>query len=227
MIIAIDGPVATGKSTIAKRLASAIGYIYFDTGAMYRALTYAVLKNHIDIENLEELTNFLSNFSFDIKMKRGERRYFVGEEDVTDLIRMDAVTSHVSRISAHPVVRVKLVESQRELAKGVNAVFEGRDIGTVVFPDAQLKIYLTGRPEVRAKRRFDELKAKFPEESHNLTIEKALQDLLQRDEYDSKRDTSPLKKAEDALEVDTSDLSIDEVVYRILELKDSRKMRQR
>lgn len=225
MIIAIDGPVATGKSTIAKRLANAIGYIYFDTGAMYRAITYAILKSQIDIENHEQLSTFLSTYSFDVKMRRGERRYFVGEEDVTNLIRMDAVTSHVSRISAHPVIRSQLVEHQRELSKGVNAVFEGRDMGTVVFPDAQLKIYLTGRPEVRAKRRFDELKTKFPEECKDLTLEKALQDIVERDEYDSKRQTSPLKKAEDAFEVDTSDLSIDEVVYRILELKDSRKMK--
>lgn len=226
MIITIDGPVATGKSTIAKKLALAIGYIYFDTGAMYRAVTYAILKQNVPIENIEELEKFLLSFDFDIKIKHGERRYFVGQEDVTNLIRMDAVTSQVSRVSAHPLIRKKLVEFQRELAHGVNAVFEGRDMGTVVFPDAQFKIFLTGRPEVRAKRRFDELKAKFPEEFKDLTVEKVLQDVIARDDYDSKREESPLKKAEDAIEVDTSDLTVDEVVFRILELKDTRKIRK-
>jgi cytidylate kinase len=226
MIITIDGPVATGKSTVAKRLATAIGYIYFDTGAMYRAITYAIIKNHVPLDNPEELEKFLTSYVFDIKIKHGERRYFIGEEDVTNLIRMDEVTSQVSRVSAHPRIREKLMLYQRDLAKGVNAVFEGRDMGSVVFPDAQLKIFLTGRDEVRAQRRFEEMKAKFPEESKDLTLEKALQDLRARDEFDSHRETSPLTKAPDAIEVDTSDLSVDEVVFRILEVKDTRKSRQ-
>jgi cytidylate kinase len=225
MIITIDGPVATGKSTIAKRLAAAIGYIYFDTGAMYRSITYAVLKHNINIGNPEELEKFLTTYQFDIKIKHGERRYFVSDEDVTNLIRMDAVTSQVSRVSANPRIRQCLTDYQRDLAKGVNAVFEGRDMGTVVFPDA-FKVFLTGRPEVRAKRRFDELKAKFPEETKDLTLEKVLQDILARDEYDSKRETSPLLQAKDAVVVDTSDLTIDEILFRILELKDTRKSRQ-
>lgn len=223
MIITIDGPVATGKSTVAKKLANAIGYIYFDTGAMYRSLTYAILKENINIENREELESFLKRFDFDIKIKHGERRYLVGQEDVTDLIRLDNITSQVSRISANPTVREKLVEYQRSLAKGVNAVFEGRDMATVVFPDAGLKIFLTGRLEVRAARRFEELKAKFPEQSKDLTLEKAMEDVQARDEYDSKRDVAPLVKAADAFEVDTSDLTVDEVIYRILEIKDLRK----
>lgn len=223
MIITIDGPVATGKSTIAKRLAASIGYIYYDTGAMYRALTYGILKNHVNIDQPEELDKYLETFDFDIKVKIGERRYFLGKEDVTDKIRFSDVTSHVSRVSANPKVREKLVEIQREMSKGVNAVFEGRDMGTVVFPDAGLKIYLTGRPEVRAKRRYDELKAKYPEDSIHLTLEMALQDIEARDNYDSKRDVSPLVKAHDAFEIDTSDLTEDEIVYKILELKDTRK----
>lgn len=227
MIITIDGSVATGKSTIAKKLAAAIGYIYFDTGAMYRAITYGILKHRINIDNKEELEKFLSIYEFDIKIKLGERRYFVGEEDVTQLIRMDEVTSEVSRISANPLVRQKLVEYQRNLAKGVNAVFEGRDMGSVVFSEeALVKIFLTGRLEVRAKRRFDELKAKFPEESAHLTLEKAKQDILARDEYDSKRDISPLIIPVDAHEIDTSDLTPDEIVYKILEIKDTKKTKQ-
>lgn len=226
MIITIDGPVATGKSTLAKRLASSIGYIYYDTGAMYRAVTYGILQHNINVDNPQELADYLdTQFDFDIKMKLGERRYFLGSEDVTDKIRLQNVTSAVSRISAIPKVREKLMQIQREMSKGVNAVFEGRDMGTVVFPDAGLKIYLTGRPEVRAKRRYDELKAKYPEDSKDLTMEMALKDIEARDAYDSKRDVAPLIKAKDAFEVDTSDLTLDEIVYKILELKDTRKTR--
>lgn len=223
MIITIDGPVATGKSTLAKRLADAIGYIYYDTGAMYRALTYGVIKNKINIDDPAQLEAFLKSFEFHIKVKRGERFYFVDDQDVTDKIRLDEVTSQVSRVSANAAVREKLVELQRELSKGVNAVFEGRDMGTIVFPNADLKIFLTGRPEVRAKRRFDEMKSKYPEESEDLTLEKAKEDILARDAYDSARENSPLRKAEDAFEVDTSDATVDELIYRILEIKDTRK----
>jgi CMP/dCMP kinase len=226
MIITIDGPVATGKSTVAKGLAEAIGYIYFDTGAMYRAVTYAVVKRGVNLDDESALSAFLSTLELDIKIKKGERRYFIDHEDVTDKIRLDEVTSQVSRVSAYAKIREKLVEYQRELSKGVNAVFEGRDMGSVVFPNADLKVFLTGRPDVRAKRRYEEMKAKYPEDSKNLTLEKAQQDILARDEYDSKRANSPLKKADDALEVDTSDISIEEVIYRILELKDTRKTRK-
>lgn len=225
MIITIDGPIATGKSTIAKQLAAAIGYIYFDTGAMYRACTYSIIKKQVNLDDFAALEEFFKNFDFDIKVKFGEKRYYVGEEDVTDAIRQDAVTSQVSRISANAKVREKMVDLQREHAKGVNAVFEGRDMGTVVFPDAQLKIFLTGRNDVRAKRRFEEMKAKYPEQSKDLTLDKVLQDILARDEYDTNREISPLKKAEDAFEVDTSDLNQQEIVYKILELKDTRKHR--
>jgi cytidylate kinase len=222
MIITIDGPVATGKSTIAKKLAASLGYIYFDTGAMYRALTYGVLKNKIDCTNTDQLKEYLNRFSYKIRSKFGEKYYYVDGEDVSQQIRGDEVTSNVSRVSALPVVREKLVSLQRELASGVNAVFEGRDMGTVVFPDARLKIFLTGRPEVRAQRRFDELKEKFPEEAANLTMEKVLEDLNKRDNYDSSRETSPLKQAEDAYLVDTSDLTPDEIVFKILEFKDAK-----
>lgn len=226
MIITIDGPVATGKSTIAKKLASEIGYIYFDTGAMYRCLTYAVLQENVDIKDNEALKKLLDNFRFDIKIKKGERAYFVGDEDVTIKIRGEEVTSYVSEVSAVPLVRTYLVNIQRTFSEGVNAVFEGRDMGSVVFPNAQLKIFLTGRPEVRAKRRFEELKAKFPEESKDLTLEKALEDITKRDEYDSTREVSPLKPAPDAFIVDTSDLTIEEIVVKILECKDTLKTRQ-
>lgn len=227
MIITIDGPIATGKSTIAKTLANEIGYIYFDTGAMYRCVTYGILKNHLSTDDVESLKNFLENFKFDIKIKHGDRRYFVDNEDVTDKIRLQEVTSAVSKVSAAPLVRDKLVALQREHAIGVNAVFEGRDMGTVVFPEAQVKIFLTGRPEVRAKRRYDELKKKYPEETKNLTIEKALEDLNRRDHLDTTRDISPLKQAPDCLVIDTSDLTIEEIIFKILEFKDSMKTRMK
>jgi CMP/dCMP kinase len=220
MIITIDGPVATGKSTIAKKLAQALGYIYFDTGAMYRALTYGIIKNNIDVDNPEALKNYLDQFHFSIHTKYLDKAYFVDHEDVTDAIRKEEVTSNVSRISANPLVRENLVKLQREFAKGVHAVFEGRDMGTVVFPEATLKIFLSGRSEVRAKRRYEEIKNKFPDYASTLTLEKVLEDLNKRDEYDSSRSISPLKKAEDAFEVDTSDLTPDGVVSRILEIRD-------
>lgn len=223
MIITIDGPIATGKSSIAKKLSEQIGYIFFDTGAMYRCLTYALIKQKIDPDNNEELEKFLETFNFHIKIHHSERCYMVGDEDVTKQIRGKEVTALVSKVAANRAVRDKLVALQRELSIGVNAVFEGRDMGNVVFPKAHLKIFLTGRPEVRARRRFEELRAKFPEETKQLTIEETLADLLRRDTYDSTREISPLQKAEDAFEVDTSDLSINEIVDQILDIKASLK----
>jgi len=223
MIITIDGPVATGKSTIAKSLARAIGFIYFDTGAMYRALTYALMKQGIRFDETAQMQKFLETFDFDIKIMHGERRYWVGKEDVTDIIRSDKITREVSRVAAVREVREKLVAIQRELAKGVNAVFEGRDMGSVVFPDADVKIFLTGRPEVRAKRRFEEIVAKYPDQAQGLTLEQCLQDLNERDHFDSTRSNSPLIQSPDAHVVDTSDLTIDEIVFKILEYQDTRK----
>lgn len=221
MIITIDGPIATGKSTIAKTLAEEIGFIYFDTGAMYRCLTYAILKANSNLEDLESLKIFLDSFAFQVKIRHHERFYFVGEEDVTDKIRLEEVTNAVSKVSAIAEVREKLVKLQRELAVGVNAVFEGRDMGSVVFPDAQVKIFLTGDPEVRARRRFDELRKKYPKDTEGLTLQKVLEDINERDRKDSTREISPLKQPEGACVIDTSNLTIDEIVFKILEYKDS------
>lgn len=226
MIITIDGPVATGKSSIAKKLAESIGFIYFDTGAMYRTLTYGVLKHKINVQDPLQLQKFLDHFQFDLKVIKRERRYFFEGEDITQVIRGAEVTAKVSEVSAVKAVRDKLVAIQREMAIGVNAVFEGRDMGTVVFPDASLKIFLTGRDEVRAKRRFDELKAKHPEEAKTLTLAQCLENLHQRDTYDSVRENSPLCQAKDACVIDTSDLTIDEIVFRILEYRDALKTKQ-
>lgn len=221
MIITIDGPIATGKSTIAKTLAQEIGFIFFDTGAMYRCITYAIQKHGINPDDPKQLEAFLKDFSFDIKVHRGEKQYYVEGVDVTKEIRSEPITNHVSKVSAIREVREKLVGLQRAWAMGVNAVFEGRDMGTVVFPHAEIKVFLTGRPEVRAQRRFDELRKKFPEETKTLTLEQALEDINRRDTYDSTREISPLKQAPDAFVVDTSDLTVDEIVFKILEYKDS------
>lgn len=226
MIITIDGPVGTGKSTVAKKLAESIGYIFFDTGAMYRTFTYGILKHGIDLENKNQLDDFLAHFQFDIKVIQRRRTYFFEGENITDKIRTREITLAVSEIAAHPAVRERLTAIQRELSEGVNAVFEGRDMGTVVFPQATVKIFLTGRDEVRARRRFDELKRESPEENKNFTFEECLAGIRKRDTYDSNRQYAPLRQADDAYVIDTSDLTVDEVVYKILEHKDTLKTKR-
>ncbi len=227
MIITIDGPVATGKSTVARKLAEALGFIFFDTGAMYRAIAYTILKHHIDFHNPQQLAEALNQFHFKIKVIHGQKHYFIESEDITQAIRNQEVTAIVSEVSAQAPVREKLVAIQRSYAEGVNAVFDGRDMGTTVFPDADLKIFLTGRPEVRAKRRYDELVGINPDLAKTLTLEQCLENINQRDKYDSSRQISPLRQAPDAFVIDTSDLTIEDVVFKILECKDTSKNRHR
>jgi cytidylate kinase len=219
MIITIDGPVGTGKSTIAKLLAAKLGFIHFDTGAMYRSVTYGVIKHKIDPDDEEHMRNLLKDFDFDIKIANGANRYFFESEDISEKIRGEAVTSLVSKVSAIGMVREKLVELQRKLGKGKDAVFEGRDMGSFVFPKAELKIFLIASSEIRAQRRFDELKQKFPQDSANLTFAEVLESVVARDEYDSTREISPLIQAQDAHIIDTSDLSIEEVLETIISIK--------
>ncbi len=220
MIITIDGPIATGKSSIAKKLAERLGFIHFDTGAMYRCLTYALLKQNVNYHELSDLQKFLDHFNFDIQLENGEKRYLVDKEDVTYHIRGQQVTEKVSEVSAIKEVRIKLVTLQQKWAQNVDAVFEGRDLGTDVFPNADLKIFLTGQTEIRAKRRFDELRAKFPKETEALSLEQTIEDINRRDIYDSTRKISPLRQAEDAFVVDTTELSIDQIVEKIILLKE-------
>lgn len=220
MIITIDGPVGTGKTTIARKLAERLHFVHLDTGAMYRVATYALLQQGIDLADRGRLEKFLEGFDFAIKLEGREKRYLYAGVDVTDQIRGETVTASVSKVSAEQLVREKLVELQRKLGNNVDAVIEGRDIGTVVFPKAELKIYLTARPEVQAKRRYDELLEKFPDDHQELTFEKVLDSIKKRDLIDSTREISPLRKADDAFEVDTSDLSIEEVLGEILKLKE-------
>lgn len=223
MIITIDGPIATGKSTIAKQLAHELGFIYVDTGAMYRCFTYSVIHAGISPSDVDAVIKHLDAFKLDINIKKGKRVYTVGDQDVTDIIRGEEITSKVSEISAIKEVRERLVKMQREFSNGINAVFEGRDMGTAVFPNADLKIFLKGDPVTRAKRRYEELKEKYPESFKDLTLEQTIEDINRRDHLDSTRENSPLSQAADACVIDTTDLSIEEVIEKILEYKDAKR----
>ena len=211
MIIAIDGPAASGKSTTAKMVAEKLNYLYLDTGAMYRTVTYHFIREKVNIENPSEIAKSISNLNLSIINEGNTTKIFLGGEDITALIRTTEVTSHVSKVSALPEVREELVSLQRNLMRGQNAVVEGRDIGSVVFPDAKFKFYITADVKTRARRRYHDLK-KINEE---LSVEEIVKDLKRRDQYDSSRDHSPLAKAEDAIEIDTTKLTIDEQVELI------------
>ena len=205
MIIAIDGPAATGKSTSAKLLSKKLGFTYLDTGAMYRCVTLLILKNNVEIKNHSHLDSLLMQFQLDIKKNY---LFFLDGEDVSTDIRSTEVTNNVSAVSALPVVRKKLVSIQRKIAENQDSVVEGRDIGTVVFPNADIKFFIVADTIVRAKRRQLDLK-KIGEEK---TIDSLVKEISDRDNYDSRRKISPLSKAIDAIEVNTTNTTIDEQV---------------
>lgn len=208
MIVAIDGPAATGKSTSAKLVAQKLGFTYMDTGAMYRCITLSVLRNHISLADEEALQLLIQEM--DIHFERTDDNLVVrlNKEDVSTLIRKPEVTSHVSAVSALPQVRNHMVDIQRKIAKNQDCVIEGRDIGTIVFPKADVKFFLVADDIVRARRRQLDLKAIGEEK----TIDELVGEICRRDRFDSERSHSPLKKADDAVEVDTSQLTIDEQV---------------
>jgi len=186
MIITIDGPSGSGKSTVAKRVAEALQFVYFDTGAMYRSVTYSVLKADIDPHDSDLLEQFLSSFQFRIELVDGHKHYFVGEEEITKSIRSPLINKNVSWVAAIPTLRRHLVNIQRNFVKdGVNAVFEGRDLGTVVFPKANHKFFLVADAPVRAKRRYEEMIQKDPSLKSSITLEEVLEDINKRDEHDS------------------------------------------
>lgn len=212
--IAIDGPAGAGKSTIAKKLAKELGYIYVDTGAMYRAMAYYFLQNHISPDDETAIADAVAGVDISIEYKDGEQCVILNGENVNPVIRKEEVGKMASATSKYPVVRAKLVELQKQLAAKEDVIMDGRDIGTVVLPNANVKIYLTASSAVRAKRRYDELTAKG-QECDLAVIE---QDIIDRDYQDMHRETSPLKQAEDAVLLDSSDLDIDGVVERMKEI---------
>ncbi|SNU05560.1 cytidylate kinase [Lachnospiraceae bacterium] len=215
MNIAIDGPAGAGKSTIARLAAKELDFIYVDTGAMYRAIALYLLDKKTDIDNEDELKNALDQIHINIVYESGVQHVFLDLQDVSTEIRSEKVGNMASKSSALKPVREKLLDLQRDIAKKNNVIMDGRDIGTNILPDAELKIYLTASVDVRAKRRFDELKL-HGEEPDLDTIRKGIE---QRDYQDMNRDIAPLKQAEDAVLIDSSDMSISEVVDRIIELK--------
>jgi len=219
MIITIDGPAGTGKTTVAKRVAECLHFSYFDTGAMYRAVAWMILQKGIDLVDEAKIQELLREFSFNIKEIGKEKHYFVDGQDITQEIRLQKVTSIVSAVSALPIVRQALWRIQHEFGAHKNAVFEGRDLGTVVFPEAEIKIFLTARPEIRAERRLQEIISKNPKEAERMDHDQMLKELMRRDELDSTRTLAPLRQAPDAFYIDTSDLTLDEVVEKILTYK--------
>lgn len=219
MIITIDGPSGTGKTTVAKEVAKRLHFAYFDTGAMYRAVAWKLLNEDIAIDDIPSIEDMLKHFSFRIQETAGEPRYFCGIYDVTQDIRSQKVIDIVSAVAALLPVREALWKVQRDFAAHGSVVFEGRDLGTVVFPKAEVKIFLTADPKVRAKRRLDELKVKNPKEAAKMDEKKMVADMNRRDTLDSTRALAPLKCPEDALQIDTSDLTLNEVVDRIVRYK--------
>jgi len=212
VIVAIDGPAASGKSTTAKLVAEATGFAYLDTGAMYRAVTYAIQQSHVDLHRPEALGKLLKSLTLEQSKDVKDIRIFLNGNDVSEAIRSLEVTDFVSEVSAIPKVREAMVRIQRHLGSTGNYVVEGRDIGTVVFPEADWKFFLVADTKTRAQRRQKDLKAMGIERS----LESLKADLTERDRKDSSRQNSPLKKAEDAIEVDTSEMTIQQQVQRIV-----------
>ena len=209
--VAIDGPAGAGKSTIAKRLAKELGFIYVDTGAMYRAMALYFLRSGIAKEDEAAISKAAREVDVIIRYENGEQQVLLNGENVNGLIRKEEVGNTASVTSAYGEVRKKLVELQQQLAKQADVIMDGRDIGTVVLPKAQVKIYLTASVETRAKRRYDEL----AEKGQNCELKEIEQDIADRDYRDMHREISPLKQAEDAVLVDSSHMGIEEVVETI------------
>lgn len=218
IIIALDGPAGSGKSTTARRVAEVLDYIYIDTGAMYRAITLAALREERSLTN-SDLMPIVQEYRLELTVSPDGQRTILGREDVTNEIRSPEVTKLVSAVSALPSVREAMTKRQREMGQKGGVVMDGRDIGTVVFPEAELKVFLVASLEERAKRRLAELTAtNAGGAAQGLSLEEMCQQISERDKQDTDRLVSPLRRASDAIEIDTSRLSIDEQTERILAL---------
>lgn len=214
MTIAIDGPAAAGKSTVAKRVAEKLSFIYVDTGAMYRALTWKAIKEGISLEDEKGLTTLLGQSELNLVKNELGQRVILDQQDVSDQIRTAEVTNQVSIVAKHKEVREEMVRRQQELVKDKGVVMDGRDIGTHVLPDAEVKVFMIASVDERAERRHKEnIEKGFPSDLGQLKEE-----IRKRDEIDSNREVSPLVKAEDAIELDTTSMGIEEVVHAILEI---------
>ncbi len=214
MKVAIDGPAGAGKSSIAKAVSKKLGFVYIDTGAMYRAVALYAIKNGIEIKEENFTKDVLDAIKIDIAYEDGTQKIFLMGKDVSERIREADVSLGASNVAVIPAVRLKLVELQRTLSEKTSVIMDGRDIGTYVLPDAEVKIFLTASSDVRAKRRLLEMKEKGMEAD----FETVKRDIEYRDKNDSEREFAPLKKAEDAVLVDTSDMTIDEVIDRITQI---------
>lgn len=216
--IAIDGPAAAGKSTVAKIVAERLSYIYIDTGAMYRALTYKAINNQLDLEDEAALLDTLLSTVIELKPSDTGQLVILDDCDVTDLIRTSVVTNSVSYVARQPKVREEMVKRQQAFATEGGVVMDGRDIGTHVLPNAEVKVFLLASVEERAERRHTEnLEKGFPSD-----LEKLKEEIAQRDKIDSERAVAPLKKASDAIEIDTTSLTIPDVVEKIMALVNER-----
>lgn len=212
IIIAIDGPAGSGKSTTARLVAQRLGYTYIDTGAMYRALTLKVIQSGIDPNDENEIAKLAENTRIELFYRNGDLKVLLDGEDVTEKIRSPQVTSLVSLVSAHPKVRETMVKKQRELGKNGGVVMDGRDIGTVVFPEADLKIFMKADVKERARRRQKEMES----QGFYVELDELIKEIEERDKFDSTREVAPLKKAKDAIEIDTTNLTIEEQVEIVL-----------
>lgn len=216
--VAVDGPAGAGKSSISKIVAKKLGYLYIDTGAMYRSVTWAVLHNHIDVNNQKAVEALLPELDLTMEASDDSCKVFIAGQDVTDFIRTPQVNNAVSIVASYKGVRQYLVERQRLMAEAGGVILDGRDIGSVVLPNAELKIYLTASVEARAMRRYLEVKGTVNEQ----TLEEIKDSVMQRDDMDKNRKESPLIQVEDAVLVDSSEMTFDETVEHILHLVQER-----
>ena len=218
MIIAIDGPAGAGKSTLAKLLSQALGFLYIDTGAMYRAATLVAMRNGIPFDSGAAIVRTFDALGFRFgnspSYENKGQRFYIGNEDITDAIRSPELTRNIKTVCAQPEVRDRMTAMQRELGKTCDSVLEGRDIGTVVFPNAEVKFYLDASVSIRAKRRYDEL---IESGRTGISIETLESDIRLRDESDMNRSISPLKRADDAIYVDTSNLEVNDVLSILIQ----------